>query len=188
MGFLEEIVMKPLAAWRVRVYPLISLQSCNCYTIVGEKNMARGKKTTSESLALQIAEAKAAAKKRIDAVAAAEQAAIEQLERKLEADTAEPILRPVKPERKISQKEEDILLEMAKASLRQYGTVLPPKEVLYATMDAECPHCGKVGKIATEFGFKKHRNAAGVEELKPQSWCRDCRGGKDSHPGRGHQR
>jgi hypothetical protein len=147
--------------------------------------MSRGKKTTSEDLAMRLAEAKAAAKKRIDAVSAAEHETIAALERRLEADTAEPILRPApKAKRKIARELEDILIEQARDSLRRYGTISPPKEVLYTTMDAECPHCGKVGRIATVFGFKKHRNAAGEEEIKPQSWCRDCRSGKDSHPTR----
>lgn len=84
------------------------------------------------------------------------------------------------PTRRFTKAQEDQLLEMARASLRQYGSLVPPKDALYSVMRQVCPHCGEEKQVATEFGFKKLRNG----RIKPQSWCRACRNGPDSHPTR----
>lgn len=81
---------------------------------------------------------------------------------------------------KVTPTEERMLLDAAKESLRQFGTLVPPKEALYTVMNQICPHCGFEGSIATEFGFKKLKNGS----IKPQSWCRRCRSSPDSHPTR----
>lgn len=86
-----------------------------------------------------------------------------------------PPERPTLPEGQIQT-----LLKMAEASLRQYGEIVPPKEVFYVTGEQECPHCGETKSIATEFGFKRSKGG----EVSPQSWCRTCRNSPDSHPGR----
>lgn len=102
------------------------------------------------------------------------------LERRAEEKSDASVHRP-QPGKKqpLAKKEEEMLLDIARASLKQFGTIVPPKEALYAVMEADCPHCGHHGLIATDFGFKKWKGG-----VKPQSWCKWCRSGVDSHPGR----
>lgn len=71
------------------------------------------------------------------------------------------------------------LLAAAAASLKKYGTLVPPREKLYPEMMRECPHCQTTKPIMTGFGLRK--TASG---MRPQPWCRECRNGKDSHPTR----
>lgn len=50
-----------------------------------------------------------------------------------------------------------------------------------------CPHCGREGSIGHMFGYKEVKLMQGGKvhvETRPQSWCRACRAGDDSHPGR----
>lgn len=131
---------------------------------------------------VSVMEAKAAAKRQ------KEQAKIDTLKAKIErakqAEEAGPILLGHRPSVKIPKKLEDEIIEKARESLRMYGTVVPPQDVQLMTQEAECPHCHRTGLIPIMFGFKKYKNAAGEDEIRPQSWCRDCRNGKDSHPTR----
>lgn len=106
-------------------------------------------------------------------------------ERKKEEAAEAPVHKPSRqpaaaaPRRKLEKKEEEMLLAVAKASLQQFGTLVPPKEALYGVLEAECPQCGHKGKVATDFGFKTYKGV-----VKPQSWCRWCRNSPRSHPGR----
>ncbi len=85
------------------------------------------------------------------------------------------------PKKALTPEETDLLLQLARASLERYGTILPPKEELYKTANAECPKCGHVGPLPEDFGFRQLRNG----DLRPQSWCRKCRNSAISHPTRG---
>lgn len=88
---------------------------------------------------------------------------------------------------KISKADEDREIEEARKNLRLYGTVSPPKEALYATQTAVCTHCGEEKKIASEFGLKtqwRGKKGNKYKTVRPQSWCRECRNSKDSHPAR----
>lgn len=84
----------------------------------------------------------------------------------------------------LTAEETETLLEMAKASLQTYGTLVPPKEALYGVMTAVCPHCGQEKSLTADFGLKRLKSG----KLKPQSWCRQCRNSPDSHPTRRRSR
>lgn len=136
--------------------------------------MAR-KKTVSAAEALE-------AIKKLEAQTAAKRAELEgQVALEVEQANAVPRIIERKEKAALSEKEIDLALQVAKWSLKKFGTVEPPKEALYAMMDAECPHCHRVKPIADGFGFKRRPSDG---KLVPQSWCNDCRSGKDSHPTR----
>lgn len=151
---------------------------------------------TQEDMMRQVVALQAKADAKRQKAAKSEQKKIDALEAQMERVAAqesdEPRLIPM-PElaRKISPEEEEAQIAFARESLRTFGTIMPPKEAMYVLMKATCPHCDPEGKnprsIATEFGFKKYRSNPKdptTETIRPQSWCRDCRNGKDSHPTR----
>jgi len=51
----------------------------------------------------------------------------------------------------------------------------PPAQPL--TGPRRCPHCGETKDIESDFGFKLTVEG----QKRPQSWCRKCRNGPDSH-------
>lgn len=67
-----------------------------------------------------------------------------------------PVLKAVDPA--------DLLLEVLARGVK----VMPPENLL--NRQAQCPHCGEKGKVASDFGV---RVLGGT--VRPQSWCRDCR-------------
>lgn len=71
------------------------------------------------------------------------------------------------------------LLEVARANLKQYGSIAPPPEIALRVQTATCKNCGKTGSVGELFGIKKQRG-----KVLRQSWCRACRGSKAAHPGR----
>lgn len=155
--------------------------------------MPKGRRLTQEQMAQQVAELQLRVKSKQERVGKSEQKRIAELSAKIERvremDAEEPrLIAPPAPSRRVSRELEDILIEQARQSLREYGTLLPPKEALYTNMSAVCPHCGEEKKIATEFGFKKYKSNPKdpncPETIRPQSWCRECRNGKDAHPTR----
>lgn len=88
---------------------------------------------------------------------------------------------------KMSKAEMEAGLEEARRNLEQFGTIHPPKEAAYMTQTATCFHCGKEKKIASEFGLKtqwRGKKGNKYKTVRPQSWCRECRNSKDSHPAR----
>jgi hypothetical protein len=89
-------------------------------------------------------------------------------------------LPPPPPEKHIPEDQIQTMLKMTEASLRLYGTPVPPREVFLMTGSKVCPRCGEKKQIATEFGTKT--DAKG--NLKPQSWCLSCRNSPASHPTR----
>jgi hypothetical protein len=93
-------------------------------------------------------------------------------------------LPPAPPEKVLPEDEIQTMLKMAEASLRTYGTMVPPREVFYVTGSKTCPHCDPKGKnprpIVTDFGLKKGPKG----EMKPHSWCLRCRSSPDAHPTR----
>lgn len=71
------------------------------------------------------------------------------------------------------------LLAAAAASLKKYGTLVPPREALLTEMPRQCPHCKEWKPIATGFGLRNTPSG-----LRSQTWCRDCKNSKDGHPTR----
>ncbi len=83
---------------------------------------------------------------------------------------------PKIPEKKdLDPSQSDVLLDLVKHSLAQYGTVVPPREVFYMTGRATCPGCGHEGPIPSDFGFRTLKNG----DVRPQSNCNKCRGRYD---------
>lgn len=84
---------------------------------------------------------------------------------------------------RITPSTEEMLIKAVRQSLREYGTIVPPKEALYAVQTKTCPHCDPEGKhpmpILSAFGLRKTKQG-----MRPQPWCRSCRNSKDSHPTR----
>lgn len=74
---------------------------------------------------------------------------------------------------------EDIVKAVA-ASLKVYGTLVPPPEAVMHTMLRKCPRCTEVKAVASGFGVRKERNGT----VAPQIWCRACRNSAASHPTR----
>ena len=116
---------------------------------------------------------------------------LESIKARLEAapdPKPEPVERisplPPPPEKEnLPEDQIQTLLKMAEASLRNYGELVPPREVFYATGTAQCAHCGETKPIAQGadiIGLKKKKDGSYV----PQSWCNKCRSSPDSHPGR----
>lgn len=111
---------------------------------------------------------------------------LKSIEAKLHAHEAprDQVLPELPPKKEQTPDQEEMLLDMVRASLKQYGTIVPPREAFYATATAVCPHCDPKGEdprpIVTDFGFKTLANG----DIKPQSWCKKCRNSRDSHPKR----
>lgn len=92
----------------------------------------------------------------------------------------EDALPPEPPVKVIPEDQIQASLKLAEASMRTYGEIIPPREVFWAVGNAECPNCHETKPITSDFGFKTLSNGKRV----PQSWCRACRNGPASHPGR----
>lgn len=73
----------------------------------------------------------------------------------------------------------EALVHATVQSYLKYGTPTPPREEILTDIVATCPHCGKVGTVGKEFGPRRVNG-----QIRAQSWCKECRGGKDSHPTR----
>lgn len=74
---------------------------------------------------------------------------------------------------------EEMLIAAARENIRLYGTLTPPYEALLPVMQATCPRCEHTGNVLKDFGLKTVEG-----QSRPQSWCRNCRNGREAHPTR----
>jgi len=49
----------------------------------------------------------------------------------------------------------------------------------YEKTHKSCPNCHKVGQIGEVFGYRTISGGTKKAKTIPQSWCRDCRAGKN---------